>query len=214
MFKVFDRKKNQVDLLENPISPVIVNELGGIGELSFSVPSTYKHLELEGYIQVENDHEYVIKEIVTHGTNREVVCTLNIEEILGMAWSKFISRENTLMKCAELVLSGTGWRAINKSSCTVSRNLYGTVTNSYNLLQMMCTVYNVEFIFDTFAKTVTFVDKVGKDAGVYFINDINLKQLNIDTHTHKYITRVIPIGKEGLTIESVNDGKNYLYLQE
>lgn len=210
MFKVFNRKKNQVDLLENPISPIIVNELGGIGELNFSVPSTYKHLELEGYIQVENDHEYVIKEIVTHGTNRDVVCMLNIEEILGMAWSKFISRDNTLMKCAELVLSGTKWRAIDKSSCNVKRNLYGTVTNSYNLLQMMCTVYNVEFIFDTYNKTVTFVDKVGKDAGVYFINDINLKQLNVDTHTHKYITRVIPIGKDGLTIESVNNGKNYL----
>ena len=210
MFKVFNRKKKQVDLLENPISPVIVNELGGIGELTFSVPSTYKHLELEGYIQVENDHEYVIKEIVTHGTNRDVVCMLNIEEVLGMAWSKFISRDNTLMKCAELVLSGTRWRAIDNSSCKVKRNLYGTVTNSYNLLQMMCTVYNVEFIFDTYNKTVTFVDKVGKDAGVYFINDINLKQLNVDTHTHKYITRVIPIGKDGLTIESVNDGKNYL----
>ena len=210
MFKVFNRKKKQVDLLENPISPVIVNELGGIGELTFSVPSTYKHLELEGYIQVENDHEYVIKEIVTHGTNRDVVCMLNIEEVLGMAWSKFISRDNTLMKCAELVLSGTGWRAINRSTCNVKRNLYGTVTNSYNLLQMMCTVYNVEFIFDTYNKTVTFVDKVGKDAGVYFINDINLKQLNVDTHTHKYITRVIPVGKDGLTIESVNNGKNYL----
>ena len=210
MFKVFNRKKKQVDLLENPISPVIVNELGGIGELTFSVPSTYKHLELEGYIQVENDHEYVIKEIVTHGTNRDVVCMLNIEEVLGMAWSKFISRDNTLMKCAELVLSGTRWRAIDNSSCNVKRNLYGTVTNSYNLLQMMCTVYNVEFIFDTYNKTVTFVDKVGKDAGVYFINDINLKQLNVDTHTHKYITRVIPIGKDGLTIESVNGGKNYL----
>lgn len=210
MFKVFDRKKKQLDLLENPISPVITNELGGIGELTFSVPSTYKHLELEGYIQVENDHEYVIKEIVTHGTNRDVVCMLNIEEILGMAWSKFISRDNTLMKCAELVLSGTRWRAVDKSSCNVKRNLYGTVTNSYNLLQMMCTVYNVEFIFDTYNKVVTFVDKVGKDAGVYFMKDINLKQLNVDTHTHKYITRVIPVGKDGLTIESVNSGKNYL----
>ena len=210
MFKVFNRKKNQVDLLENPISPVIVNELGGIGELTFSVPSTYNHLELEGYIQVENDHEYVIKEIVTHGTNRDIVCMLNIEEILGMAWSKFISRDNTLMKCAELVLNGTGWRAVNRSSCNVKRNLYGTVTNSYNLLQMMCTVYNVEFIFDTYNKVVTFVDKVGKDAGVYFMKDINLKQLNVDTHTHKYITRVIPVGKDGLTIESVNGGKNYL----
>lgn len=210
MFKVFDRKKKQLDLLENPISPVITNELGGIGELTFSVPSTYKHLELEGYIQVENDHEYVIKEIVTHGTNRDIVCMLNIEEILGMAWSKFISRDNTLMKCAELVLNGTGWRAVDKSSCNVKRNLYGTVTNSYNLLQMMCTVYNVEFIFDTYNKVVTFVDKVGKDAGVYFMKDINLKQLNVDTHTHKYITRVIPVGKDGLTIESVNGGKNYL----
>lgn len=210
MFKIYDRNKKQLDILENPISPVITNVLGGIGELKFSVPSTYNHLELEGYIRVENDHEYVIKEIVTHGTNREVVCILNIEEILGRAWTTFRSQENNLQDTVNLILSGTPWTFVDKTSCKLVRNLYGSITNSYNLLQLVCTLFDVEFIFDTYKKTVTFVDKVGKDAGVYFINEINLRQLNVDTHTHKYITRVIPIGKEGLTIESVNNGKNYL----
>ena len=210
MFKVLDRKRKQLDILESPISPVITAELGGIGELTFSVPSTYKHLELEGYIQVENDQEYVIKEIVTHGTNREVVCMLNIEEIVGMAWSTFISKDQNVYKTALQILNGTGWRVVNNSTTTETRNLYGKATNSYNLLQLMCTVFNVEFTFDTYNKTVYIVDRVGNDCGTYFINDINLKQLNIDTHTHKYITRVIPIGKDGLQITSVNGGKNYL----
>ena len=210
MFKVLDRKRKQLDILESPISPVITAELGGIGELTFSVPSTYKHLELEGYIQVENDHEYVIKEIVTHGTNREVVCMLNIEEIVGMAWSTFISKDQDVYKTALQILNGTGWRVVNNSTTTETRNLYGKATNSYNLLQLMCTVFNVEFTFDTYEKILYIVDRVGNDCGTYFINDLNLKQLNIDTHTHKYITRVIPIGKDGLQITSVNDGRNYL----
>lgn len=210
MFKVLDRKRKQLDILESPISPIITAELGGIGELTFSVPSTYKHLELEGYIQVENDHEYVIKEIVTHGTNREICCMLNIEEIVGMAWSTFISKNQDVYKTALQILNGTGWRVVNNSTTTETRNLYGKATNSYNLLQLMCTVFNVEFTFDTYEKIVYIVDRVGNDCGTYFINDLNLKQLNIDTHTHKYITRVIPIGKDGLQITSVNDGRNYL----
>ena len=210
MFKVLTKERKQIDILESPISPVITAELGGIGELTFSVPSTYKHLELEGYIQVENDHEYVIKEIVTHGTNREVVCMLNIEEIVGMAWSTFISKDQNVYKTALQILNGTGWRVVNNSTTKETRNLYGKATNSYNLLQLMCTVFDVEFTFDTYEKTVYIVDRVGNDCGTYFINDLNLKQLNIDTHTHKYITRVIPIGKDGLQITSVNDGRNYL----
>ena len=210
MFKVLDRKRKQLDILESPISPVITAELGGIGELTFSVPSTYKHLELEGYIQVENGDEYVIKEIVTHGTNREVVCMLNIEEIVGMAWSTFISKNQDVYKTALQILNGTGWRVVNNSTTTETRNLYGKATNSYNLLQLMCTVFDVEFTFDTYEKTVYIVDRVGNDCGTYFINDLNLKQLNIDTHTHKFITRVIPIGKDGLQITSVNGGRNYL----
>ena len=210
MFKVLDRQRKIVGILSSPINPSITHRLGGIGELKFSVPASYNLLELEGYIQVDNEQEYVIKEIVTHGTNREVVCMLNIEEILGRAWATFRSQDNDLNTTVKLILSGTPWTFTNNSASKVKRNLYGTMTNSYNLLQYACTVFGVEFVFNTEKKHITFVDKVGEDVGAYFINEINLRQLNIDSHTHKFITRVIPVGKDGLTIESVNGGKNYL----
>ena len=210
MFKVFNRKHQQIDILENPQSPVIVDELNGLGELSFSVPTKYKHLELEGYIQVENGQEYVIKEILTQGRKREVKCVLNIEEILGMVHTTFYSKDNNINDTMKIVLNGTSWSFNNESTKTYTRNLYGKATSSYNMLQLLSTVFDVEFYFDTANKVVHIVDKIGADKGVYFMSNLNLRQLNHDSHTHQLITRVIPIGKDGLTIEDVNGGKNYL----
>ena len=210
MFKVFNRKHQQVDILENPQSPVIVDELNGLGELSFSVPTKYNHLELEGYIQVEGGHEYVIKEITTQGIVREVKCVLNIEEILGMIHTTFYSKDNDINDTMKIILNGTSWSFKNESTKTYTRNLYGKATSSYNMLQLLSTVFDIEFYFDTANKVVHIVDKVGADKGVYFMSNLNLRQLNHDSHTHQLITRVIPIGKDGLTIEDVNGGKNYL----
>ena len=210
MFKVFNRKHQQVDILENPQSPVIVDELNGLGELSFSVPTKYNHLELEGYIQVEGGHEYVIKEITIQGMIREVKCVLNIEEILGMIHTTFYSKDNDINDTMKIILNGTSWSFVNESTKTYTRNLYGKATSSYNMLQLLSTVFDIEFYFDTANKVVHIVDKVGADKGVYFMSNLNLRQLNHDSHTHQLITRVIPIGKDGLTIEDVNGGKNYL----
>ena len=129
MFKVFNRKHQQVDILENPQSPVIVDELNGLGELSFSVPTKYNHLELEGYIQVEGGHEYVIKEITTQGNNREVRCIINIEEILGMVHPTFHSKGNNLDDTMRIILNGTTWTFENHTTRNYVRNLYGTVTS-------------------------------------------------------------------------------------
>lgn len=211
MFKILNKNREQVGLLENPIKPVIYDTLNTIGELKFDFPTKFGKLELEGYIQVENGHEYVIKELVKHGKLTSCVAMFNIEEILGMAYDTFVSKENTVQKTAELILVGTGWKVINKASDkTKTRNLYGRVTNAYNLLILMCTVFGVEVEYDTLNKTVTIVDEIGSDRGAFFINEINLKKVTHDTHTHKLITRVIPVGKDGLTIEEVNGGKKWI----
>ena len=82
MFKIFDRNHKQIDILENPYNVIIIDELNGIGELKFTVPITYKKLQLEGYVQVKDGHEYVIKEITTEGRERNVHCVLNIVHLL------------------------------------------------------------------------------------------------------------------------------------
>ena len=210
MFKIFDRNHKQIDILENPYNAIITDELNGIGELKFTVPITYKKLQLEGYVQVKDGHEYVIKEITTEGRERNVHCVLNIEELLGMVHTTFTSKENNLNDTMRIILNGTTWTYVNNSTRTYTRNLYGTVVSSYHMLQLMSTVFDVEFYFDTHKKIVYIVDRVGEDNGTYFINDLNLKQLSQDTHTHNLITRVIPLGKDNLNISEVNGGKMWL----
>ena len=210
MFKIFDRNHKQIDILENPYNAIITDELNGIGELKFTVPITYKKLQLEGYVQVKDGHEYVIKEITTEGRERNVHCVLNIEELLGMVHTTFTSKENNLNDTMRIILNGTTWTHVNNSTRTYTRNLYGTVVSSYHMLQLMSTVFDVEFYFDTHKKIVYIVDRVGEDNGTYFINDLNLKQLSQDTHTHNLITRVIPLGKDNLNISEVNGGKMWL----
>lgn len=210
MFKIFDKSHKQVSILENPQTPIIKEELNGLAELSFSVPATEKFIELEGYIRVENNHEYVVKEIVTQGTIKNVVCVLNIEELLGMLHPHFNSQANNLSNTVKLILSETGWTYKNKSTSNVVRNLIGTSISSYNLLQHLPRLFDVEFYFDTVNKVLHLVDRVGADKGVYFTNELNLRRLNKDTHTHNLITRIIPIGKDGLVISGVNGGKRWL----
>ena len=210
MFKIFDRNHKQIDILENPYNAIITDELNGIGELKFTVPITYKKLQLEGYVQVKDGHEYVIKEITTEGRERNVHCVLNIEELLGLVHTTFTSKENNLNDTMKIILNGTTWTHVNNSTRTYTRNLYGTVVSSYHMLQLMSTVFDVEFYFDTHKKIVYIVDRVGEDNGTYFINDLNLKQLSQDTHTHNLITRVIPLGKDNLNISEVNGGKMWL----
>lgn len=67
-----------------------------------------------------------------------------------------------------------------------------------------------EVVYDTKKKTVSFYEQVGQDKGTFFLTGLNLKRLQRKGSSYDYYTRIIPIGQDGLTIETVNDGKNYL----
>ena len=67
-----------------------------------------------------------------------------------------------------------------------------------------------EVVYDTKKKTVSFYEQVGQDKGTFFLTGLNLKRLQRKGSSYDYYTRIIPIGQDGLTVESVNDGKNYI----
>ena len=49
-----------------------------------------------------------------------------------------------------------------------------------------------------------------RDRGVYFASQLNLKKLTVQSTSYDFYTEIEPYGKDGLTIESVNGGKNYV----
>jgi phage minor structural protein len=70
--------------------------------------------------------------------------------------------------------------------------------------------YGQELWFDTKTKTLHVYDKMGQQLGAYFSNELRLKLLTKQSTSYDYATVVYPVGKDGLLISNVNNGKPYL----
>ena len=170
-----------------------------------------RHHEIceEFYIETQDD-EYVVKEksVSTDGF-LSFVAVLNLEDLEAKPWSSFGVTESTIADAAKLALAGSGW-TVGECTVTKKRNAGILQTNALGVIQKLCTAFMCEVVYDTKKKTVSFYDQVGQDKGNFFLTGLNLKRLQRKGSTYDYYTRIIPIGQDGLTIESVNDGKNYL----
>lgn len=192
---------------------VLKQNINGMHYFDFKCSShspAYKALELEGFIDLDGFGLFTIKEIVTHGTLVTVKCIMSVDGIIGMSWDRFVSYQNNITNAMSLALSGTLWGCDNQSSVTEIRTVYAQNTNAWEIIQRICNVYGVEITFDTRLKMVTLHDKQGNDSGVGFVSKHNLKEIKQDTHTHNLITKLKPIGKDGLTIAEVNGGSEWL----
>lgn len=177
--------------------------------LSFTYLSNTHELDCEYYIQDKTD-EYVVKEIreSTDGYP-QITAVMNVEELEGKAWKTFLVRDSTPEEAANLALAGTGWRV---AGCSIDkrRNMGLTNVSTKIILQKICAVFLCEMTLDSKNKTVSFFEQAGKDRGVYFMCGLNLKKASLTGDTYEYYTRIIPVGKDGLKITEVNDGKEYL----
>ena len=177
--------------------------------LSFSIPINVmpEDMLLENYIQTEND-EYVIKQISINGNYYDITAQLNIDELEGTHWETFTTTEQTIQQAANLALAGTGWTC--KCDISKKRSIKKTNVYTWDILKQIVKTYRVEIIIDSLNKNITFVEKRGEDKGVYFSSQINLKAVGKQAQTTDFYTIILPVGKDGLTIESVNNGKKYL----
>lgn len=177
--------------------------------LSFTYLGKSGKIDYEYYIQTK-DAEYVVKSIrITSDGYPEYTATLNTEELESKTWETFLTKDSSLRDTANLALAGTGWRV---AECTVDKKRSMGLQNvtSKAVLQKICTVFMCEMRVDSKEKTVSFKEKFGEDKGVYFLQGLNLRKLTLSGDTYDFYTRIIPVGKDGLKITAVNDGKEYI----
>ena len=179
--------------------------------LYFSVPvwAIPEEMKLENYIQTKED-EYVIKQINlnVNDDSYEITAQLNVEELEGTHFDTFTTTEQTIVQAMNLAFAGTGWRCV--SSLTKKRTIKKTNASAWEILKQAVKTYRVEPMIDSLNKVVTFTEKRGSDRGVYFSSQLNLKSVGQQAQTTDFYTRIIPVGKDGLTIETVNNGIKYL----
>lgn len=162
----------------------------------------------EGYIR-NKTNEYVIKSRRVVDDEIEITCVLNLEDLEGNPFDRYTCETETITNALNLALVGSGWTT-EPSTLTKKRTVRKTCCSTYDIIQEIKKIYRVDLRFDTLKKRIYVYEKLGDDKGAYAIESLNLTSLSVESDSYEYFTRIIPVGKEDLTIESINDGKNYV----
>lgn len=214
MIKVYDYKKKFLFLLDSLRDCRIEESLKlGYKNLIFQVPCNKLNLESfieENYVQT-SDYNYVIKEVkIENNDFFTVYCNPDLEDIKGQIFFVFDLFELSLEDGYKYCLSKTDWD-VEYNSVKATQITYQVANkNGLEMIRKIADDNGQEIWFDTKNKVLKVYDKMGKDLGQYYSNELNLKELKKQSSTYDYFTVIYPFGKDGLDITSVNGGKNYL----
>ena len=211
--QIYDDRKKRIGTLTGFKGRAITKTLdSGDKELSFEYPANGAMVDLlkeEYYIRTKED-EFVLKAVEAGEQCNKYTATLNVEELEGQSFPYgFASQEQTIKACLTFAFEGTGWTV---GTCTVTKRRTIDIeeaTTAWGVLQSCLSTYRCECEIDTLQKRINIYAQIGRDRGCYFVEGLNLRKLTATSDTYEFYTRIIPIGKEGITIEWLH-GKEYL----
>ena len=214
MIRIYDNNHHFLKLLPS-CRNIYTTELldTGLKTLCFQVPCQNEFFELvqeENYVETA-DYSYIIKELILEGNDFiEVKCQANIEDLNGRVFQVFDCLNMNLEQIYTYCLSKSQWKLDYQSTDRSIATYQLPHTTGYDMICQTAKDYGQEIWFDTKNKVLRVYDKMGAEFGAYFSNELNLKKLIKQSSTYDYATVIFPIGKDGLTIASVNNGKEYL----
>lgn len=179
--------------------------------LSFSAPlrNVRGIIVPESYVETKDDR-YVVKEVTKSTEGKaNVTAKLDMEALEGKSFRSFKTTEQTIQAALQLAFAGTGWTV---AECTVTKKRTLSMTNvsALEILKQAIKTYRAEIKVDSKNQQIYIYESVGDDKGVYFSSQLNLRKLSVQSTSYDFYTELEPYGKDGLTIESVNNGKTYV----
>ena len=216
MLKIYNTRHQFLTLLDQEIKDIYTTDTLETGQrtLSFKIACKeqyFQFLDEENYVETD-DYSYIIKEINSKDNKFiEVFCSANIEDIKGSVFLVFDCYDKNLQQGYEYCISQSpGWSVNYHSEDHTKITYQEPYINAYDMLRRIAEDYGQELWFDTKNKQVHIYDTMGVEFGAYYSNELHLKQLKVTGHTYDYATVLYPIGKDGLTISNINNGKDYI----
>ncbi|MDU5660528.1 MAG: phage tail spike protein, partial [Clostridium perfringens] len=212
MLQLHDKNKRKIAGLVNYENLCIESVLStGYKTLSFSYPKSSKYYEEiveEGYVRTKKD-EFVIKSRDICEDYTKFECILNLDDLEGIIFDRFESVEQTITASLNLAIVGTRW-TVKDNTLKKKRTVRCTNKNALEIIQDIKKTYRVDIVFNTLEKRIEVYEHLGEDKGTYFIDSLNLTALQVQSDSYNFATRLVAEGKDGLTFEDINNGKNYV----
>lgn len=191
----------------------------GLDEVVFQVSirdDVYKYITEEARIRDRDQNYYIIKQIDAGNEKAKVVAQIDIDDWKAVMYKDYTNNSATVVNTVLSVLP-SGWSCIDQSLVSIRRTIPTDSTlKNYNVtawqvLQDCCNVYKVRFRFDNANKIVYIINPDNyTNLGAFATRDLNLKDLNYKGKSTDFCTRLYAEGADGLTFESINNGKPYV----
>ena len=195
-----------------------VHSDGGDWQLNFDVSpkdEQYKGIAEEVILEYGQRY-YNVKKINERAKTSTIQANLNLDDFLADSYFSYHHESNTLSNTLDDVLSNTGWTHVNAGLVAHSRTIDLEKCNKLDILNKICELWNCKFEYDNKNKVITVIDiSAITPSGVFLMEDLNLQPSEFKGDSTDFCTKLICRGARRddgtfVTIESVNDGKDYI----
>nr|DAL22741.1 MAG TPA_asm: tail protein [Caudoviricetes sp.] len=187
----------------------IKKEINQLDISSFEIPKEYRNIFETECKVTENKQNYTIKNIEPFYDGYKIECKQNIDE-----WLSFFHKSlNFPYKDIETMIKGiipSGWSYKINGEIKKHRTITADHKSSWEVLEEIVKKFDVEFRIDNNEKILFISEEIGEDKGVFFSDNFNVVDKDISVESFEFATRIIPEGMNGLKINQINDGKDYL----
>lgn len=187
----------------------IKKEINQLDISSFEIPKEYRNIFKTECKVTENKQSYTIKNIEPFYDGYKIECKQNIDD-----WLSFFHKSlNFPYKNIETMIKGiipSGWSYIINGEIKKHRTITADHKSSWEVLEEIVKKFDVEYRLDNEERKIFISEKIGEDKGAFFSDDFNIVDKDISVESFEFATRIIPEGMNGLKINQINDGKDYL----
>lgn len=187
----------------------IKKEINELDILSFEIPKEYRNIFNTECQLDENKQSYTIKNIEPFYDCYKIECKQDIDE-----WLSFFHKSvNFPYKDIETMIKGiipNGWSYVIIGEIKKYRTITADHKSSWEVFEEIVKKFDVEYRLDNKEKKIFISEKIGEDKGAFFSDDFNIVDKDISVESFEFATRIIPEGMNGLKINQINDGKDYL----
>lgn len=194
-------------------------QYSGMMSLSFDIaPSNplYSMLSLEA--EIEYDSRYYRIKTINERTRHDIssiTAELDINDFKDRVWQTFAPGSLMFVDILSCALDGTGWTVRGADVVPGRRSPQLNDVNRWGILEHLqnATMFGVVYDIDNKSKVLT-VDRPAVShntaTGVYFTDELNLKDCNYKGSSANLCTRLYAYGKDGLSIATYNGGREYV----
>lgn len=201
------------DLKEHPFALYknleFEKEINELTNLTFEIPKEYRHIFQAECLITHDEEVYEVKNIEPFYSGYKIEGRQAIYTIQD----HFLKNLNFPYKDFETIIKGImppSWSYKIVGQIEGRSTITADHMDSWEAIKLTVKKFNCEFKIDTSQNLITFGKELGEDRGKCFFDDLDIDDKDITEESFDFATRIIPEGMNGLKINQINDGKDYL----